>query len=39
MDTDSFIRHMKAKYIYKENAEDFEKRFDTFSYELARILL
>ena len=39
MDTDSFIRHMKTKYISKENAEDFEKRFDTFSYELVRILL
>ena len=39
MDTDSFIRHMKTKYIYEENAEDFEKRFNTLSYELARILL
>ena len=30
---------MKTKYIYEENAEDFEKRLNTLSYELARILL
>ena len=26
---DNFIVHVKTDYIYKDNAEDFETRFDT----------
>ena len=29
MDTDSFIAHVKADGIYKDIAEDVERRFDT----------
>ena len=38
MDTDSFIIHIKAYYIYKNIAEDVESRFDTSNYELDRPL-
>ena len=38
MDTDSFIVHVKAKYIYKDLAEDVETRFDTSNFELDRPL-
>ena len=34
MDTDSFIVHIKTDYIYKDIAEDVERRFDTSNYEL-----
>ena len=34
MDTASFIVNIKPDDIYKENAEDVEKRFDTSNYEL-----
>ena len=29
MDTDSFIMHIKTKYIYEEIANNFEKKFNT----------
>ena len=38
MDTGSFIVNIKAGYIYKEIAEDVEKRFHTSNYELGRPL-
>ena len=39
MDTDSsFIFHIKAFDIYKEIAEDVERRFDTSDFELKRPL-
>ena len=38
MDTSSFIVNIKAGYIYKEMAEDVEKRFDISNYELGRPL-
>ena len=38
MDTDSFIVYIKTDYIYKDIAEDFETRFDTWNYELDRPL-
>ena len=38
MDTSSFIVNIKAGYIYKEIAEDVEKRFDISNYELGRPL-
>ena len=38
MDTDSFIVHVKAEDIYKDIAEDFEKRFDTSNFEINRPL-
>ena len=31
MDIDSFIVHVKIDDIYKDNAEDVEKRFDTWA--------
>ena len=38
MDTDSFIVYIKTDDIYKDIAEDVEKRFDTSHYELERSL-
>ena len=34
MDTDSLIVHVKTDYIYKDIAEDVEKRFDTSNFEI-----
>ena len=34
MDTDSFIVHVKTNDIYKDIADDLEKRFDTSNYEI-----
>ena len=39
MDTDSFIFHVKTEDIYKDIAEDVEKRFDTSNIEIDRPLL
>ena len=36
MDTDSFIVHVKTDDIYKDIAEDTEKRFDTCNFEIDR---
>ena len=38
MDTDSFIVHVKAEDIYKDIAEDVEKRSDTSNFEINRPL-
>ena len=38
MDTDSLIVHVKAEDIYKDIAEDVEKRFDTSNFEINRPL-
>ena len=38
MDTDSFIIHIKTKDVYKDIANDVEKRFDTSNYEINRPL-
>ena len=38
MDTDSSIIYIKTDGIYKDDAEDFETRFDTLNYELDRSL-
>ena len=38
MNTDSFIEHMKTKYIYADVVEENETRFDTLNYELDRPL-
>ena len=38
MDTDSFIFHVKTEDIYKDIAEDVEKRFDTSNIEIDRPL-
>ena len=38
MDTDSFSVHLKTDDIYKDIAEDIEKRFDTSSFEIDRPL-
>ena len=38
MDTNSFIVHVKADDIYKNIAEDVEKRFDIWKFELDRQL-
>ena len=38
MDTDSFIVHMKTNDIYKDIAEDLEKRFDASNYEIDSLL-
>ena len=39
MDTDNFIFHVKTEDIYKDIAEDVEKRFDTSNIEIDRPLL
>ena len=36
MDTDSFSVHLKTDDIYKDIAEDIEKRFDTSNYDIDR---
>ena len=38
IDTDSFIFHVETEDIYKDIVEEVEKRFDTSSFELYRIL-
>ena len=38
MDTVSFIVHVKTDDIYKDIAEDVEKRFDTSNFEIDRPL-
>ena len=38
MDTDSFIMHIKTEDLYKDIANDVEKRFDTSNYEVDRPL-
>ena len=38
MDTDSLITHVKSEDIYKDIAEDVERRFDTSNYEIDRPL-
>ena len=38
METDSFIIHVKTEDIYKDVAEDVERRFDTSNYEIDRPL-
>ena len=38
MDTDSFIINIKTEDIYKDIADDVEKRFDTSNYEVNRPL-
>ena len=38
MDTDSFIMNIKTEDIYKDVANDVEKRFDTSNYEVDRPL-
>ena len=39
MDRDSFILHVKADDIYKDIADNDEKRFDTSNYEIDRPFL
>ena len=39
IDTDSFSVHVKTNDIYKDIAEDIERRLDTSNYELDRTLL
>ena len=38
MDTNSFISHIKSEIFYKDIADDAEKRFDTWNYEINRPL-
>ena len=38
MDTDSFIIHIKTKYLCENIADDVEKRFDTSNYHVNRPL-
>ena len=38
MDTDSFIVHLKTEDMYKDIAEDVERRFETSNFELDRPL-
>ena len=38
MDTDSFIVHVKTEHIYKNDAEDVERIFDTSNVQLDRPL-
>ena len=38
MDTDSFIVHIKTDDIYKDIAEDVEKRFDNSNFEIDKPL-
>ena len=38
MDTDSVMVHVKAKNVYKDIAEDAEKRFGTSNCKVGRLL-
>ena len=38
MDTDSFIINIKTENVYKDIADDVEKRFNTSNYEVNRPL-
>ena len=38
MDTDSLVAYIKTDDIYKDVAEDVERRFDTANYGLDRLL-
>ena len=38
MDTDSFIFHVKTEDIYEDISKDVERGFDTWNYELDRLL-
>ena len=38
MDTDSLIIHIKTEDVYEDIANDVEKRFDTSTYEVDRLL-
>ena len=38
MDTDSLVAYIKTDDIYKDVAEDVERRFDTSNYGLDRLL-
>ena len=38
MDKDSFINHVKNEDIYEDIAKDVEERFDTWNYELDKLL-
>ena len=38
IDTDSFIPHIKTEYVYKDIANNVEKRFDTSNYSINRQL-
>ena len=38
MDTDSLVMNIKTNYLYKDIANDVEKRFDTSNYEVIRPL-
>ena len=38
MDTDSLVAYIKTNDIYKDVAEDVERRFDTSNYGLDRLL-
>ena len=38
MDTDNFIIYIKTEDVYKDIADDVEKRFDTSNYEVNRPL-
>ena len=38
MDTDSLIIHIKTEDVYEDIANDAEKRFDTSTYEVDRLL-
>ena len=35
-DTDSFIIHIKSEYVYKDIANNVEKRFDISNYAINR---
>ena len=38
MDADNFIMHIKTEDLYKDIADDVEKRFDTSNYEVYKPL-
>ena len=38
MDTDSFIMHIKTEDVYKDIANNVEKRFHTSNYKMERLL-
>ena len=39
MDTDSFIKHIKAKDVSEDIADNFEKIFDTSNYEFTQTII